>query len=424
MQRHAVHHAGHRQFRNSRLEKFAREIALLERLGFLQKSVGLVRVRKVGRSHDHIVDLLGIDAQHRSRSGARRHTGFHFDRLIVDLGEFTRKEIVEFARQILVLGAPRFLDGGLLGGPLLQRLPTLGEDLAALVENSERMLRIASQVLHRSREIGSGSRQRLTVGRDLILEALPGRALGALAHDGMADDERRTLRFALGGDQRFTNLVDIVSVDRQHVPAPCFVFHGHVLGHHLVDLRRKLDVVRVVVHHEIRQAQMAGNAAHALRNLLLDGAVGNIGIGLVRHPLAEAGGHEALRNGSAQRHGVPLTQRTRGVLHTAHHVHLGVPRSHAAPLAQRLQVLGRIAARQRQRRIEHRRHVARIEEEAVPVGISHIIGIVTQEFREEHRNEIGTAHRAAGVSRLRLFDHCGRQDTDIIGHAREFRVRC
>ena len=424
VQRHAVHHAGHRQLRDARLEEFTGEIALRERLGLLQKSVGLVRVRQVGRSDDHVVDLLGIDAQHRSRSGARGHPGLHLDGLIVDLGEFARKEIVELARQVLVLGPPRLLDGGLLGGPLLQCLAALGEDLAALLEDGERILRIAAQILHRSGEIGSGGRQRLAVGRNLVLETLPGGTFGTLAHDRTADDERRTLRFALGGDERLADLVDVVSVDRQHVPTPCLVFHGHVLGHHLIDLRRELDVVRVVVHHEVRQAQMAGDAAHALRNLLLDGAVRDIGIGLVRHPLAEARGHETLRDGGAQSHGVPLPQRARGVLHAAQHVHLGVARRHAAPLAQRLQILGRIMSRQRQRRIEHRRHVARIEEEAVTVGISHIVGIVAQEFREEHRDEIGTAHSAAGVARLRLFDHCCRQDADVVGYARQFRVRC
>ena len=420
VQRHAVRNAGHRQLRDARLEEFPAEIALRERLGLLQVTVGLVRIRQVGRSHDHVVDLLGEDAQHRRRCGARSHVGLHLDGLVVDFGKFARKEIVEFARQLLMLRAPRLLDGGLLRDPLLQRLATFGEDLAALREDGERILRIAAQVLHRSGEIGPGGRQRLAVGRDFVFEALSGGAFGALAHDGMADDERRTLGLALGGDQRLADLIDVVPVDRQHVPAPRLVLHGHVLGHHLVDLRRELNVVRVVVHHEVRQAQMAGDAAHALRNLLLDGAVRNIGIGLVRHPLAETGGHEAFRNGGSQRHGVALSQRSRRILHAAHHVHLRVPRRHAAPLAQRLQIFSRIVPGQRERCIEHRRHVARIEEETVAVGIRHIIGVVTQELGEEHRDEIRAAHSAAGMPRLGLLDHRGRKDADIIGNARKF----
>ena len=420
VQRHAVRNTGHRQLRDARLEEFPTEIALRERLGLLQVTVGLVRIRQVGRSHDHVVDLLGEDAQHRRRCGARSHVGLHLDGLVVDFGKFARKEIVEFARQLLMLRAPRLLDGGLLRGPLLQRLATFGEDLAALREDGERILRIAAQVLHRSGEIGPGGRQRLAVGRDFVFETLSGGAFGALAHDGMADDERRTLGLALGGDQRLADLIDVMPVDRQHVPAPRLVLHGHVLGHHLVDLRRELNVVRIVVHHEVRQAQMAGDAAHALRNLLLDGAVRNIGIGLVRHPLAETGGHEAFRNGGSQRHGVALSQRSRRILHAAHHVHLRVPRRHAAPLAQRLQIFSRIVPGQRERRIEHRRHVARIEEETVAVGIRHIIGVVTQELGEEHRDEIRAAHSAAGMPRLGLLDHRGRKDADIIGNARKF----
>ena len=364
--------------------------------------------------------MFGENAQHRRRCGARSHVGLHLDGLVVDFGKFARKEIVEFARQLLMLRAPRLLDGSLLRGPLLQRLATFGEDLAALLEDGERILRIAAQILHRSGEIGPGGRQRLAVGRDFVFETLSGGAFGALAHDGMADDERRTLGLALGGDQRLADLIDVVPVDRQHVPAPRLVLHGHVLGHHLVDLRRELNVVRIVVHHEVRQAQMAGDAAHALRNLLLDGAVRNIGIGLVRHPLAETGGHEAFRNGGSQRHGVALSQRSRRILHAAHHVHLRVPRRHAAPLAQRLQIFSRIVPGQRERRIEHRRHVARIEEETVAVGIRHIIGVVTQELGEEHRDEIRAAHGAAGMPRLGLLDHRGRKDADIIGNARKF----
>ena len=420
VQRHAVHHAGHRQFRDARLEEFPGEIALRERLGLFEETVGLVRIRKVGRRDDHVVDLFGINAQHRRRCGTRSHVGFHFDGLIVDLGKFSREEIVEFARQVLVLAAPRFFDGGLLGSPLPERLAAFGEHFAALFEHGERIFGIAAQISDRGGNVGSGSRQRLSVGRNLILEALPGRAFGAFAHNGMADDQRRTLRLALRGNQRLAQFVDVVSVDRQHVPAPRLVLHGYVLGHHFVDLGRKLNVVRVVIHHEVRQAQVAGDTAHALRNLLFDSTVGDVGISLVRHPFAEAGDHEALRDGGSQRHGMTLAQRPRRILHTTHHIHLGVTRGHAAPLAQRLQIFGRIVPGQRQRRIEHRRHVARIEEEPVAVGISHIIGIVTQELGKKHRDEIRAAHSTAGMARLGLLDHRGRQDADIIGNARKF----
>lgn len=321
-----------------------------------------------------------------------------------------------------MLRAPRLLDGGLLRGPSPQRLAPLGEHLAALVEDGERMFGIAPQIADRGPDVRPGGRERLAVRRDLVLEALSGGTPGPLAHHRPADDERRPLRLALGGDQRLADRVDVVAVDREHVPAPRLILHGDVLGVHLVHLGRELHVVRIVVHDEIRKPQMPRNAAHALRNLLLDAAVRNVGIGPVRRPLAEARRKEPFGDRGAQRHGVPLSQRARGVLHAAQHVHLGVAGRHAAPLPERLQVLGRIVSGQRQRRIEHRRHVPRIEEEAVAVRIGHVVGIVSQEFGEEDRDEVGAAHRAARVSRFRLFDHRGRQDADVVGDARKFGI--
>ncbi len=212
-------------------------------------------------------------------------------------------------------------------------------------------------------------------------------------------------------------------VDRQHVPTPSLVLLGDVLGVDLLDLGRELDVVGIVVHDEIREPQVPGDAAHHLRNFLLDTAVGDIGVSLVGHPLAETGHHEALGNGSAQRHGMPLSQRAGGIFHSAHHIHLGVAGGHAAPLPQRLQVLGRIMPGQGQRRIEHRRHVARVEKEPVAVGVGHVVGVVAQELGEEHGHEIGTAHGTARVPRLGFLDHGGRQDTDVVGDTRKFGIR-
>ena len=422
VQRHAVRHAGHRQLRDARLEELAAEIALRESLGLLEETVGLVRIGEVGRSHDHIFDLLGKDAQHRGRRRTRRNACLYLDGLVVDLGQVPREEHVELAGQLAVLAAPRLLDPGLAGSPCTERFAALCKGLAALFEHGERVFRIAPEVFHRGGEIGACRRKRLPVGRYLVLEASAVGSAGPLAHDRMADDERRAFRFGIGRHERLADFIDIVPVDRQYVPAPGFVFHGHVLGVHLIDLGRELDVVRIVVHDEVAQPQMPCDASHALRDLLFDGAVGDVGIGLVRHPLAEAGRHEPLRDGGAQRHGMSLPERARGILHTAHHVHLGVAGRHAAPLAQRLQVFGRIVSRQRQHRVEHRRHMPRIEEETVTVGVSHVIGVVTQELGIEHRHEVGTAHGAAGMPRFGFLDHGGRKDTDIVGHTGQFGI--
>ena len=321
-----------------------------------------------------------------------------------------------------MLRAPRLLDDGALGGPGGERLAACGEEFRTLGEDREGILRIAAQVLHRGGEVGAGGRQRLPVRRDLVLVARSVGGYGALAHRRAADDERRTLRLGIGGDERSAELVDVVSVDRQHVPAPRLVLHRHVLAVHLVDLGRELDVVRIVVHDEVRKPQVTGDAAHALRDLLLDGAVRDVGIGLVRHPLAEARRHEAFGDGCAQRHGMPLTQRARGVLHAAHHIRLRVAGRHAAPLPQRLQIVDRIVTGERQSRIEHRRHVTRVEEEPVAERIRHVRGIVAQELGIEHGDEVGTAHRAAGMARLGPFHHRGRQNADVVGDTLQFGI--
>ncbi len=219
----------------------------------------------------------------------------------------------------------------------------------------------------------------------------------------------------MGRTERVAQRVEVVAVHRQHVPAPRAVFHRHILRVHLIDLGRELHVVGVVIHDEVRQSEVSGDAAHALRDLLLDAAVRNVGIGLVRHPLAEARRHEALGDRGAQRHGVTLAQRTRGVLHAAQHVRLGMTRRHAAPLAQRLEVVERVVSGQCQHRVEHRRHVARIEEQTVAEGVVHPPRIVAQEFRIEQSDEVGTAHRAARVARFRFLDHGRREDADVVG---------
>ena len=111
-----------------------------------------------------------------------------------------------------MFGAPRLLDLGLTCGPCTKRFAALGEGFAALGEDSERIVRIAAEILHRGGEVGTGRRERLPVGRNLVLEALAGGTFGALAHDGAADDERRALRFGVRGNERLADFVDVMSV--------------------------------------------------------------------------------------------------------------------------------------------------------------------------------------------------------------------
>ena len=103
-----------------------------------------------------------------------------------------------------MFGAPRLLDLGLTCGPYAKRFAALGEGFEALGENSERIVRIPAQILHRGGEVGTGRRERLPVGRNLVFEALAGGTFGTLAHDRAADGVR--------GNERLADFVDVVSV--------------------------------------------------------------------------------------------------------------------------------------------------------------------------------------------------------------------
>ena len=64
VQRHAVHHAGHRQLTDAHLQELPREVALGKGVRMLEEAVRLVRVAEVGGGDDHVLHLLRIERQH------------------------------------------------------------------------------------------------------------------------------------------------------------------------------------------------------------------------------------------------------------------------------------------------------------------------------------------------------------------------
>ena len=71
-----------------------------------------------------------------------------------------------------------------------------------------------------------------------------------------------------------------------------------------------------------------------------------------------------------------LAERTTGVLNTTGNLTLRVPRGDRAPLAQVLQVIQLVLANEAELRVEHRGHVAGVEEEtvaALPCGILRVV---------------------------------------------------
>ena len=167
----------------------------------------------------------------------------------------------------------------------------------------------------------------------------------------------------------------IGSVTFDDVPVPGTVFHGRVLAAHGVAVGRQLHRVAVVEHDQIAQPQVACNAGRLLGNAFLDTAVADKGVGLVGEYLTVMGCDEALGNGTSHSHHVALAQGAAGVFHTMSHVQLGMAGGDAAPAAECLQVVGGIASRQVQHAIEHGRHVAWIQEEAVTTEPRGVIGV-------------------------------------------------
>ena len=66
--------------------------------------------------------------------------------------------------------------------------------------------------------------------------------------------------------------------------------------------------------------------------------------------------------------------------------------------------------------------MARIEEQPVAEGVVRLLRIVAQELGIEQCDEIGSAHSSARVARLGLFDHGGRQNTDVVGSPLKFGI--
>ena len=133
---------------------------------------------------------------------------------------------------------------------------------------------------------------------------------GTLAHHRMADDQRGAFALCFGLFQGLTNGVGVVTVNLYHTPAPSFVLTGSVLGRYLLGLGGELNIVRVEEHDQIVQTQRTSHAASALRNLLLNAAVRDVGIDGLIHHFGEAGFHELGGNGCSYGKRMALAQRT------------------------------------------------------------------------------------------------------------------
>ena len=77
----------------------------------------------------------------------------------------------------------------------------------------------------------------------------------------------------------------------------------------------------------------------------------------------------------------------------------------AAPLTELLELLHIVFPYERELGVEHRGHVARIEEKAVAGVPERIGGIIYEILAEEHVDEVGSTHGAAGMARFGSLNH-------------------
>ena len=111
---------------------------------------------------------------------------------------------------------------------------------------------------------------------------------------------------------------------------------------------------------------------------------------------------------------VSLAERTRAILYATLDADFGMSRSGGAPLAQLHDFVDAETSCQRQLGVEHRRHVSRVEVEAVAAFPRRAVGVGQQEFRVKHIDEICSTHCAAWMAALCLFHHCGRQNAYVV----------
>ena len=217
--------------------------------------------------------MVGEISQHRARSIPGGIIALLLYACPVDVRARTRKPAVKFRSQIGVGSSP----GLVLSIPGVH--PAAEPCFHFLIqgshfgENRERLIHIAAKGLNRFSIRSPGMAQRLAVGGYLALERAAGGCHSSFPHHGFANDERGAIGFGDRSLKGLANLVLVVAVDCEDVPTPGLVFFGRIFIHHIRHLRRKLDVVGVVEHDHIPEAQEACGAACSLRDFLLNTAI-------------------------------------------------------------------------------------------------------------------------------------------------------
>ena len=83
-----------------------------------------------------------------------------------------------------------------------------------------------------------------------------------------------------------------------------------------------------------------------------------------------------------------------------------------------------LVAEQMKQRVEQHRSVSGRQDEAVAVGPCRVHRVELHEAREQHRDDVGGAHRQARVPGVRRLDSVHGEETDRVRHPVVFFAKC
>ena len=171
---------------------------------------------------------------------------------------------------------------------------------------------------------------------------------------------------------------------------------------------------------------MAGERNRLLADAFHQVAVGGEHIGrMIDDVVAVLGREMPLGNRHADGIAETLAERAGGGLDAGGDEILRMAGRRRAELAEFLDLVERhgLVAQQVQQRIDQHRAVAGREHEAVAVGPGRIGRIEFEHLREQHRRDVGGAHRQTGMARFGLFHRVHRERANGVGHAIVVRAR-
>lgn len=153
---------------------------------------------------------------------------------------------------------------------------------------------------------------------------------------------------------------------------------------------------------------------------LLKAAVSAEHKGVVVHDVLEArlvenSGEVLLGQSHTHSVGKALSKRSSGNLHSSSDHVLGVAGGERPQLAELLQVFNtEVVSGQMKHGIQKSTRVTIGKDKAVAVGPVGVLGREVHDFREQDVSDGSTTHRSAWVTRVGLFNHVRRQNTDRV----------